>query len=410
MLLPSKGKKVTKSAEYQTDDSSDILEGTMRLKSIFLALLIILVSTLAYVACGRQKLEWKGTITEKDGVVIVKNPKEPLYENSEFNIVQDLKIGQPSGKPEYMFSQITSLEVDAKGNIYAAEAKENHIRVFDKKGVYLRTVGRPGQGPGEFTFPRHVHVNPAGEIMATDEASRSVKVFSPEGNYLRQYLLKTFYPMEMDYGGGDVFYIMDFSREPPGFQLFRLDSRTEESAQLAVWAIPKMSRATVFEPIMSFAVMLDDRLLYGCPTEGYEIQIFSPQGHLEKKIIKDWDPQPVMAKEKEAILSELKKRYPSDQIQLDFPKFHPPYRVVKSDDSGRIIVHVYSEYTAEPSQKTESRFDIFDRDGRYLASFSYPFKTLIEKPMLWKAGKFYTVEQDEEGYLYIVRYTVEFKF
>jgi hypothetical protein len=375
--------------------------------------LIFLVSTLAYVACGRQKLKWKGTIIEKDGVVIVKNPKEPLYENAEFNIVQDLKIGQQAGKPEYMFSQITSLEVDAKGNIYAAESKENHIRVFDKKGVYLRTVGRTGQGPGEFTFPRHVHVNLAGEIMATDEGSRSVKVFSPDGSYLRQYLLKTFYPMEMDYGWGDVFYIMDFSMEPPGFKLFRLDSRTGESSSLATWTIPlppDMKRASSFDPIMSFAVMPDDRLLYGCPTEGYEIQVFSPQGRLEKRILKDWDAQPVTAKEKEAILSELKKRFPSDQIQLDFPKFHPPYRVVKSDDLGRIMVHVYSEFTIEPSQETETLFDVFDNEGRYIARFHYPFKTLIEKPMLWRAGKFYTIEQDKDGYLYIVRYAVEFKF
>lgn len=382
----------------------------MRSKSVFLALLILLVSTMAYVACGRQKLEWKGTITEKNGVVIVKNPKEPLYRNSEFNIVQDLKIGQKAGKPEYMFSQITSLEVDAKGNIYAAESKENHIRVFDEKGVHLRTVGQPGQGPGEFTFPRHVHVNPAGEIMATDEASRSVKVFSPDGNYLRQYLLKTFYPMEMDYGGGDVFYIMDFSMEPPGFQLFRLDSRTEESIQLAVWEIPKMSRMTVFEPIMSFNVMPDDRLLYGCPTEGYAIQIFSSLGRLERKIFKDWEPQPIRAEVKEAILNDVKKRFPSSQVQLEFPRSYPPYRVVKSDDLGHIIVHVYSEYAADPSQKVESLFDIFDTEGRYQASFTYPFKTLIEKPMLWRGGKFYTVEQDEDGFLYIVRYAADFNF
>lgn len=385
----------------------------MRSKSAFLTLLIFLVSTLAYVACGRQKLEWKGTITEKNGVVIVKNPKEPLYENAEFNIVQDLKIGQPLGKPEYMFSQIMSLEVDARGNIYAAESKENHIRVFDRKGIYLRTIGRPGQGPGEFTFPDNVHVNQAGEIMASDEGSRSIKYFSPDGKYLRQYLLKAFSVVKLDYDSADVFYIMDFSMEPPGFKLFRLDSRTGESSSLATWTLPlppDLKRASIFDPIMSFAVMPDDRLLYGCPTEGYEIQIFSPQGRLEKKIIKDWDPQPVMAKEKEAILSERKRRFPSDQIQLDFPKFHPPYRVVKSDDLGRIIVHVYSEYSVEPSQETETFFDVFDNEGRYIARFHYPFKTLIEKPMLWRGGKFYTIEQDQDGYIYIVRYAVEFKF
>jgi hypothetical protein len=363
-------------------------------------------------ACKRPQSAWKGTITEEDGIVIVKNPREPLYPDAQVAIVQDLKIGQPSGEPEYMFSQITSIEVDPEGNIYAAEAKESHIRVFDKNGVYLRTIGRSGQGPGEFTLPRHVHVNPSGEIMASDEGSRSVKVFSREGAYLRQYFLKKYYSMEMDYGDGEVFYIMDFSREPLGFQLFRLDSRTEESAQLAVWAMPMPDpkRASLFDPIMTFAVMPDGRLLYGCPTEGYEFRIFNAEGRLERRIFKDWDPRPVTAREQEAVYNARRERYPSDQIQLVFPKFHPPYRVVRSDDPGQIIVHVFSEFVADPSQRVDSLFDVFDTEGRYLGSFAYPFKTLVEKPMLWKAGKFYTVEQDEDGYLYIVRYAVGFKF
>jgi hypothetical protein len=216
--------------------------------------------------------------------------------------------------------------------------------------------------------------------------------------------------MELEYGSGDVFYVMSFSQEPPGFGLSRVDSRTGDSSSLAVWAIPGLSRATIFEPIMSFEVGPDDRLVYGCPTEGYEIRVFSPQGRPERRILKDWDPQPVTAWEQEAVLNALRKRYPTGRVQVEFPKFHPPYRVVRCDDMGRIIVHSYSEFAVDPSQKTDSRFDIFDQEGRYLASFSYPFKALIEKPMLWRGGKFYTVEEDEQGYLSIVRYAVEFNF
>lgn len=119
----------------------------MKSKSTLMALIFLLLPTLTTVACKRQRLEWKGTITEKDGVIIVKNPKEPLNEHSEFNIVQDLKIGQALGKPEFMLSEIREIEVDAKGNIYAVESKENHIRVFDKEGAYLRTVGKELASP-----------------------------------------------------------------------------------------------------------------------------------------------------------------------------------------------------------------------------------------------------------------------
>jgi hypothetical protein len=81
-----------------------------------------------------------------------------------------------------------------------------------------------------------------------------------------------------------------------------------------------------------------------------------------------------------------------------------------SDDAGHIIVHVHAAVMPEQSERTETLFDVFDKEGRYIAEFRYPFQALIEKPMLWKGGKFYTVEEDEEGYIYIVRYNVEFKF
>jgi DNA-binding beta-propeller fold protein YncE len=381
-----------------------------KLRSLFVT--VPLLCALTVVTCKRQRaLEWRGTITEKDGVLIVENPREPLFADPGINVVQDLTIGQQSDKPEYMFAQIRDIEVDAQGNIYAVESKEKNVRVFDRKGAYLRSIGGPGQGPGEFNEPADVHVNSAGEVIVTDGASRSVKFFSSDGTYLRQYLLKTSYPILIDHGAQDVFYIMDFSMQPPGFKLSRLDIRAGESSPLASWAMPMPDpkRASIFDPIMSFAVMPDDRLLYGCPTEGYEIRVFSPNGRLERRILKDWDRRPITAEEKEALINEVKKRAPSGPVHLEFPEYHPPYRVVRSDDSGRIIVHAYSKFAADPSQKTESRFDIFDREGRYLARFGYPFKTLIEKPMVWRAGKFYTVEQDEEGYLYIARYAAAFK-
>ncbi len=371
---------------------------------------ILLLSACA--ACGGTKGAWEGKITEKDGVVIVSNPKKPLYENAEIKIVQDLKIGVPEGDQEYLFTEITDLAVDDDGNIYAIDLKGDDVRVFDRNGRFLRTIGRPGQGPGEFSGAGNLHVSSNGETMVTSEGSRSIEYFSPTGQYQRQYLLKAFSPVKVDYDSRGVYYVMDFSMEPPGFKLSRLDSRTEESAVLAKWPIPMPDpkRVSIFDPIMSFAVMPDDRLLYGCPTEGYAILIFDARGHLQKRILKDWDPSPVADKERQAIVNEYKKRNPSNPIQLDFPRFHPPYRVVKCDDSGRLFVLSFSGITDDLSKERETVFDIFDQEGRYIAMIRHQFKALIEKPMLWKGGKFYTVEQDEAGFPSIVRYSASFGF
>lgn len=152
--------------------------------------------------------------------------------------------------------------------------------------------------------------------------------------------------------------------------------------------------------------MPDDRLIYGCPIDDYEIQIFNPQGRLERKIYRAFDPQAILAQEKQAILN-LRKKLPESQRQIDFPKQHAPYLSVNNDDAGHTIVQVFSEYLEDPSRTSESVFDIFDKEGRYLAQIRHPFKGLFEKPIIWKKGKMFTVEQDEEGYPYIVRYVVE---
>jgi len=366
----------------------------------------------ACAACGGNQGAWQGQITEKDGVVIVSNPKKPLYENAIIEIVRDLKIGVPEGDQEYLFTEITDLAVDDDGNIYAIDLKGDDVRVFDRNGHFLRTVGRPGQGPGEFSGAGNLHVSSNGEIMVTSEGSRSIKYFAPTGQYQKQYLLKAFSPIKVDYDSKGVYYIMDYFMEPPGFKLSRLDSRTDESAVLATWPMPMPDpkRVSIFDPIMSFAVMPDDRLLYGCPTEGYEILIFDARGHLQKRILKDWDPNPVTDEERQVIVNEHKKRNMSDPIQLDFPRFHPPYRVVKCDESGRLFVLSFSGIADDLSKERKTVFDVFDQEGRYIAMIRHPFKALIEKPMLWKGGKFYTVEQDEAGFPSIARYSVSVGF
>lgn len=113
--------------------------------SILLFHLILIMA----ISCSQHKTEWKGTIEEENGVTVVKNSKEPVYGNEVFSIEEDLKIGEVEGDENYMFSQIRYLAVDNAENIYVADTKEMHVKVFDKNGEFLRVIGKAGQGPGE---------------------------------------------------------------------------------------------------------------------------------------------------------------------------------------------------------------------------------------------------------------------
>lgn len=96
----------------------------------------------------------------------------------------DLQIGVRDGTPEYTFSRIPDLDVAPDGSIVVSDGVAQELRVFDMHGVYRRTIGRRGDGPGEFaTAP--VIVGLAGDtVFAFDSRSSRVTSFTIEGELI----------------------------------------------------------------------------------------------------------------------------------------------------------------------------------------------------------------------------------
>jgi hypothetical protein len=70
---------------------------------------------------------------------------------------QELRIGSPND-PEVGFSRIGAVEVDRDGQVYVFEHVDQHIRVYGSDGQLVRTIGRKGTGPGEFTFSASIAI------------------------------------------------------------------------------------------------------------------------------------------------------------------------------------------------------------------------------------------------------------
>lgn len=150
--------------------------------ALFLSAFIILIS------CGKQKAEWKGSIEEKDGVTIIKNPKEGIWdskEKGEVTINIEHQIGQLDGPEEFLFYSIVDATVNSKGDLYVADRGLNEIRKFNKDGEYLLTMGRKGQGPGEFQDIRTVAINSHDDLIVFDNWLRRISIFSDNGEHIK---------------------------------------------------------------------------------------------------------------------------------------------------------------------------------------------------------------------------------
>ena len=76
----------------------------MKSKITTFSIVVFLSAFIMLVSCRQQKSTWKGTIEEVNGVTVVKNPKEPIYDERMISLKEDLSIGVDEGDENYMFS------------------------------------------------------------------------------------------------------------------------------------------------------------------------------------------------------------------------------------------------------------------------------------------------------------------
>lgn len=92
----------------------------------------------------------------------------------------DVSIGVVEGDDPYLFESIVAAGWLPDGGIFVADAGASAIRVFDDSGRFATEMGRPGEGPGEFSYLQLAWV--AGDtLVAYDADIRRLTWFTPSG-------------------------------------------------------------------------------------------------------------------------------------------------------------------------------------------------------------------------------------
>jgi 6-bladed beta-propeller len=92
-------------------------------------------------------------------------------------------IGQFDGPDEYIFARVSDLDIDRRGNIVVADARGRTVRVFDRAGAFVQTIGEAGEGPGEFRSPGLVALDSAGRLYVEDGRLRLQRFHVVNGQY-----------------------------------------------------------------------------------------------------------------------------------------------------------------------------------------------------------------------------------
>jgi len=366
----------------------------MRKKIRLVLLLFVFIVSIFSMGCQKQDSDWKGTFSEENGVTIVKNPKEPMYGADVFSLEEELAINEADGGDECIFSQIRGIDVDESGRIYILDFNESHVYIFDSVGTYIKTFGREGQGPGELNMPMTIKIIGRNEV-AVGNFSKGMVFYDLEGNFIREIHTEKSgargVEIDTDYNLYGVLIVPE--EEDPRYEFIKFDPEMNKICSLGSSPLPT-ARKEGFNPFggaLRYAIRQDNFVISGDP-QTYEINVYDPTGNLIRKISKEYDPVEITQEEKDRVM----ERMPPD-IKVSIPKYHNPYSWFLTDDEGRIFFQ-----TNEQVEEGGYFYDIFDKEGKCLGKIS-----LKMRPYLIKNHKLYTVESDEEGYLTVKRYRID---
>lgn len=84
--------------------------------------------------------------------------------------------------------QPTGLAYDTAGRrLFVLDTKAHEVKIFDRDGALESTIGRRGNGNGEFNFPTHLWRTAAGRLYVTDALNFRVQVFDENGRFVTKF-------------------------------------------------------------------------------------------------------------------------------------------------------------------------------------------------------------------------------
>lgn len=329
-----------------------------------------------------------------EGVKTVMNPDFPQDGRINYKIANVITLGNRRGPEEGKLFFPYDMRVDSEDQIYVLDAEDVVIKIYDRNGIWLRNVGRRGQGPGEYITISDFEVSHDGKIFILDTQQHRVLIFRPDGTFDSSFLVKgSCLRLKVDeklqvylqqnisftrkgtYGSHEMEMILkrtdskgkklfEYGRFPyrkfvwrprKTTQGIRITSHESREAHTTVWFVGKSGK------------------LYVGYSGDYLVTVLDARGKPLLKFGRTFTPI----------------KHPLYSPDLAHPKYYPAFysRYVFIDNEENLWLKQYHE-----SDKTEHLYDVFSKEGIFIRQAIVP-----ERIFQFQNGKAYTILELESG-------------
>jgi len=351
-----------------------------------------------------------------------------LYKTGRIQLVADLAIDETLLPDDILFENVFITKMSKNGDIYFCDFKANNIKKFDRLGKFVQTIGREGQGPGEFNMPSDFAITDD-RLIVWDMGNRRLCVLTCDGKFIKSK------PVSMSDGLPDKMRSLPNGEIAIGLEVVRFDEPgrpqdyliavyTSELEQKKIIYHRQVCRnkyirsqgmiVNLYQPFSTFIywdVSADGRIVIG-HSQKYEMRVYNSAGNELFSIIHAWQPIEITHADKIKYFVEIAPSNGEETKEVasrfiventQFPKHKPAFKQIVVDSEGNILVWAYRKDV----EKEMKYIDAFDPQGNFLGIVqvvgekTFPIYVAINERSFW------TQESNEKGQTKMIRYRIE---
>ncbi len=361
------------------------------------------------------------------------SPGQPQVDGQPLSVAEEasLVLGAAAGDPAQEFFRVRTPFLLPNGDVVVPLASAGELRVFSQEGALLATLGRHGEGPGEFS--NLLQAWSRGDTIETfDRGLMRVTRFLPDGGVETVQL-------DADGAGyrpdsaipgplGDGWAVLAITGSGYGYRdevsIFRFArdgmfaGRVASTEGIFRYSSPEMTGPSPLSPSAVFALM--GNALYMGETLTPAIQVVDESGAVKREIRWEPEPQPAPGRALQEVIRAAVEQAGPDRAEsarkrleaAPVPEAVPLFSTFLVDDLGFVWVRPYVVerdaaalggplYAAIPPG---GLWWIFSADGERLGSVAIPSDL---EPQEITASAVVGIRRDELGLEYVQVHRVQ---
>ncbi len=311
--------------------------------------------------------------TLANGATVVRNSAVGLWgEDGAWQLTEHARIGTRNEYSPEAFGEVRDLDVGPDGRVYVLDWQAQEIQVFDADGSFVRTIGRWGHGPGEFSGANGIALDPAGRLWVFNQANLRYAVFDTSGTLVRETRREVGRVSWVTWGGvfsedGNLYDLLG-NRSPAGEHLPNSWARYDTITMRFVDSLPLPPYPEGTEFGWGVRTPTHDGWWVDVKNQ-YRLWKTTRASDTVRIVEREYEPARLTHAEQDSAQYEADslERRARGAFDAYVPTNRRIFETMFTDDRDYLWVLLTPDL-----DDSGSKFDVFDPEGRYLGALSVP--------------------------------------